>query len=823
MKRQVQYPGVKRWSGNDLLDLQVECLKICDQFLGQFGAGVLSGCQVNGSTISSGLVFLDGKVMPFAGAVDVALYPVYLKVKKTEKMREYADNVVRPIAEEYVAELVTQQPVDEPLLTIQAENNPTFFELLQNDSRLFFTKTEREKLKKIEAEANKIIVDSQLSEISTNPVQNKIVKAALDGKSDNNHTHNYAGSDMPGGAANSVKYSLNIKLNGITQGEWNGNSAKTIDITASSTGGVPVSRKINGKSLSNDIVLTPADIEAVPTTRKVNGKELSANISLTASDVGAVPTTRTVNGKELSGNITLLPGDIGAAPVLHTHNYAGSSTPGGAANSVVGNLIIQFNGTSQGAYNGASDKTLNITAAAIGAALGSHTHNYAGSVTPGGDATNALRLEGVGSTGFGRAYSSSYSFGGSPAEITTEQFINMLKDMSAFSYPYWIARGGWSYAHNGVISDTGIGRICLAGAVVEVMGNSSAYTIRITTPTTATSSGEIKRVFIYVNNGAGYAPGWFKLANSTDQNTPNPLTIQLNSVSQGGWNGSSAKTINITAANVGAAAASHSHNYAGSSTPGGAATYANMVIGTYSGGGGQLPPSAVGKSTVRWLMSNANVNGHANYKDWMYMDTYGVSDVPYVTAFGISKSTQPRAFIMVGSLGASAWTASAELWTTYNFNPSGYAAASHTHNYAASSTPGGAANAAIKLSALRTINLTGAVTGSVAFDGSNNVTMNTSLGNMGLLGAGKVYGPGNFMIWHNSRMGNITVTSTTLGEYKIYHSLNTSNYYVLLTPQFDVPCLISVNEVEGSYFTVKIMTYNGSSVGRTFNFAVFGG
>lgn len=48
-----------------------------------------------------------------------------------------------------------------------------------------------------------------------------------------------------------------------------------------------------------------------------------------------VPTSRTVNGKALGSNITLSAGDVGAAPSSHSHNYAGSSSAGGSANSAV--------------------------------------------------------------------------------------------------------------------------------------------------------------------------------------------------------------------------------------------------------------------------------------------------------------------------------------------------------------------------------------------------------------------------------------------------------------------------------------------------------
>ena len=46
-----------------------------------------------------------------------------------------------------------------------------------------------------------------------------------------------------------------------------------------------------------------------------------------------VPTSRTVNGKALSANISLSASDVGAAASSHSHNYAGSSSAGGAATS----------------------------------------------------------------------------------------------------------------------------------------------------------------------------------------------------------------------------------------------------------------------------------------------------------------------------------------------------------------------------------------------------------------------------------------------------------------------------------------------------------
>ena len=63
---------------------------------------------------------------------------------------------------------------------------------------------DKTKLDGIAEGANKTIVDTELSTTSENPVQNKIINSALNGKADKDHTHNYAGSSSAGGAANSA-------------------------------------------------------------------------------------------------------------------------------------------------------------------------------------------------------------------------------------------------------------------------------------------------------------------------------------------------------------------------------------------------------------------------------------------------------------------------------------------------------------------------------------------------------------------------------------------------------------------------------------------
>lgn len=118
--------------------------------------------------------------------------------------------------------------------------------------------------------------------------------------------------------------------------------------------------------------------------------------------------------------------------------------------------------------------------------------------------------------GAARAFNGGIHIGGS-GEWWTPDLINWLESQGAFNHPYWMCKGSWSYADNKTITDTGCGNICLAGAVVEVMGTGGAITIRVTTPTTTSGGGVPSAQFIYINHGDGYAPGWRR-----DYNTANP-------------------------------------------------------------------------------------------------------------------------------------------------------------------------------------------------------------------------------------------------------------------------------------------------------------
>ncbi len=115
-------------------------------------------------------------------------------------------------------------------------------------------------------------------------------------------------------------------------------------------GGVRNSHQIKGAgatTVSADangvITITSTDSKTTDTwrpcvdnlTSTAKDQSLSANQGRILNEKFAnyVPTSRTVNNKALTSNIVLTASDVGASAVGHEHNYAGSSTPGGAATS----------------------------------------------------------------------------------------------------------------------------------------------------------------------------------------------------------------------------------------------------------------------------------------------------------------------------------------------------------------------------------------------------------------------------------------------------------------------------------------------------------
>ena len=112
---------------------------------------------------------------------------------------------------------------------------------------------------------------------------------------------------------------------------------------------------------------------------------------------------------------------------------------------------------------------------------------------------------------------------GSNVSWTTAQLMSWLQSQGAFDATHWSCRCGWTYASNAYIPNdqTGCGVIPLAGSVIEVFSSgTTAYTVRITTPTTVSVSGALANAeFIYVFNGNDYSPGWRREYNTRNKPT----------------------------------------------------------------------------------------------------------------------------------------------------------------------------------------------------------------------------------------------------------------------------------------------------------------
>lgn len=171
---------------------------------------------------------------------------------------------------------------------------------------------------------------------------------------------------------------------------------------------------------------------------------------------------------------------------------------------------------------------------------------------------------------------------------------------------------------------------------------------------------------------------------------PNALTISLNGTSQGAYDGSAAKSFNITAASVGAAASSHSHSI-------------SNVSGLQDALNGKAASSHNHNSSY---VSALGTNG--NYLTWTKNGTTNNITVPYATA--ANKVTNTLTFTGYQSKsfnGSTAVSVAIPNNTNQLTNGAGF--------ITSSASISGNAGSATKLQTARTINGT-------SFNGTANIT-----------------------------------------------------------------------------------------------------
>lgn len=204
----------------------------------------------------------------------------------------------------------------------------------------------------------------------------------------------------------------------------------------------------NGSNATANITFKTSEITNdsgyITSSASITGNAATATTLATARTLTIGSTGKTFNG---SANVSWTLAEIGAAAASHTHNYAGSSSAGGAANSVKTNLIIKLNGgstegTDLFTFNGSTAKTVNITASGIGAAASSHTHSYAGSSSAGGAANSVktnliIKLNGGSTEG-----TNLFTFNGSTAKTVNITASGIGAAASSHTHSYLPLSGG---------------------------------------------------------------------------------------------------------------------------------------------------------------------------------------------------------------------------------------------------------------------------------------------------------------------------------------------------------------------------------------------
>ncbi len=285
---------------------------------------------------------------------------------------------------------------------------------------------DKAKLDGVAAGSNHVTVDAELSTTSTNPVQNKVIKSALDGKSNTGHKHVKAditdfptsmpASDVSAWAKAATKPSYSKAEVGLGNVDNTADSAKSVKYAASAGSASSATTAATANALKVT-ELTTQNLDDTKTvglyfaggTNSVKNKPTGVNafgleVKKTAGgylvqvltegninpmktwirqfnasawsawahyfDSNHAPTWSQVSGKPSFATVATSGSynDLSNKPTIPT-------IPGSLKNPNA--LTISLNGTSQGAYDGSAVKNINITASSVGAAASSHTHTKA--------------------------------------------------------------------------------------------------------------------------------------------------------------------------------------------------------------------------------------------------------------------------------------------------------------------------------------------------------------------------------------------------------------------------------------------------------------
>lgn len=529
------------------------------------------------------------------------------------------------------------------------------------------------------------------------------LQAALNSKSNTGHTHSYAGSSTAGGSANSA-----VKLDTATAGS----ATQPVYFT----GGQPAACTYTlGKSVPSDAVFTDTHYASSTVTSNAAGgtstvaatsngtvylnhvenggvksshKIVGAGATVVTSDAAGTITitstdtnttygvaTQSANGLMSSGDKSKLDGiQAGADAVSFTRSLTGGTK--------IGTLTINGTGTDLYCQTNTDTNTTYSAGAGIGLngtqfyntgvrAIGTGSANGTISVNTNGTAAN-VAVKGLGSA----AYTNSDAYA---AASHGHSYLPLAGGTMTGTIAYSPLAGTSGRALlSQPMADNDMFRIYVGGTdtnagYVEIAtaddGNEPIYVRQYTG-----DFSTVARTLTLLDGGGNSSfPGTVSAAAfagnaSSASKVANALTLQLNGSSTQTYDGSAAKTFNVTPSGIGAAAASHTHSYL-------------PLAGGTMNGSIKFNSNSLPQKTLSFVCGIDAFND-GGQMGWMDGSNFVAQYAPTKTGGGAS-----------GNWGISI---------------------------------NGNAATASKLATARTITINGSVTGSATFDGSGNITIGTT-------------------------------------------------------------------------------------------------
>ena len=499
-------------------------------------------------------------------------------------------------------------------------------------------------------------------------------------KANASHTHNYAGSSSAGGAANSA-----VKLQ--------------------------TARTINGVSFDGSGNITVYDSTKYPHTKYTSTSDVN-NIKTTGIYSCAVAMTNaatSTHGTLIVDFNVGTPYQIWIPDNSNTHykrSYNTSSSSWNAwgstlANSISGNAATATKlGTARGLTVGNTKKTFDGSAdvswslSEIGAAASSHTHNYAGSSSAGGAANSALACTGNSATATKLATARTINgtnFDGTGAITTanwgtarTLTIGNSGKSVNGSGNVSWslseIGAAASSHTH------TSIQYVDLSSQTVSLndytLSSGNPHIVFYRCPTDGGGSNITGRPDDNNKYAFSLTVELIRWASTTDYITKqtyirgNEKIMYVRYCTSGSWSAWEkiyTSVVKPSAADIGAAASSHTHNYAGSSSAGGAATTALACSGNASTSTklqtargltiGNTKKTFDGSADVSWSLSEIGAaasshshNNMLNFKsnhvsDWTTASV--MQDKTYMGGWHGALTSGTKGYISLAATGSS--------------------------------------------------------------------------------------------------------------------------------------------------------------------------